>query len=210
MKCQILAKQEKSLEALKLKERLRPLGEMVRLEDDLKRKTENRKLFKIQNTDTYYIDLEGNVFSVKVHKLKIVFDEYGYKKVCCRELKTKKKHYTIHRAMANTFLIKNNPTDEVRHLDGDQLNNCLLNLEWGSRQDNIADKIKHGTFYRGGKTHKLNLSQVEEIRSRHQQGESLKSLSRFFKVTAHHIGNIVKYKKWNVTRAKERLLIMTR
>lgn len=195
MKCQNTAKQEESSEVSRLLKRLRRPEEMVRLEDDLKRKTENKRLFKIPNLDSYYVDLEGNVFSVKVHKLKSVYDEYGYKKVYCREPKTKKKHYTLHRIMASTFLVKNNPTYEVRHLNGDREDFSLLNLEWGSRQENIADKIKHRTFYRGGQKKKLNFNQVEEIRSRHEKGESLKSLGRFFNVSSQHVASIVTFKK---------------
>ncbi len=195
MECQNTAKREEYSEVLRLKKRLKRPEEMVRLEDDLRKKTERKTLFKIPGLNDYYVDFDGCVFSVKVHKLKIAYDEYGYKKVYCREPKTKKKHYTVHRILASTFLVKNNSSDEVRHLDGNRENISLLNLEWGSRKDNIADKIRHQTFYRGGKRRKVNTSQVEEIRKKHGHGESLKSIGRFFNISAQHVASIVYFKK---------------
>lgn len=34
---------------------------------------------------------------------------------------------------------------EGRHLDGNPLNNAPSNLAWGTRTENVADAIKHGT-----------------------------------------------------------------
>lgn len=41
---------------------------------------------------------------------------------------------------------------ECRHLDGDHLNNNSSNLVWGTRKDNHADKIKHGTTNLGSRS----------------------------------------------------------
>jgi hypothetical protein len=32
---------------------------------------------------------------------------------------------------------------EIRHLDGDKMNNSLFNLEYGTIQENAADRIRH-------------------------------------------------------------------
>lgn len=56
---------------------------------------------------------------------------------------------------------------EARHLDGDCLNNKPNNLKWGSRQQNVNDKKRHGTIIVGelnGRS-KLTSEQVAEIRS---------------------------------------------
>jgi hypothetical protein len=47
------------------------------------------------------------------------------------------------------------PGAEVRHLDGDSLNNCADNLTWGTSGQNERDKVIHGT-HRFGKTHCIN------------------------------------------------------
>lgn len=42
---------------------------------------------------------------------------------------------------------------EVRHLDGDMLNNAPGNLEWGTKSENAQDSIRHGTNKNLLKTH---------------------------------------------------------
>jgi hypothetical protein len=42
---------------------------------------------------------------------------------------------------------------EVRHLDGDPLNNWLANLAYGTPSENSADKVRHGTHPWAAKTH---------------------------------------------------------
>ena len=51
----------------------------------------------------------------------------------------------IHRIVAQAFL-GDPPSEEhtdVRHLDGDHTNNCLYNLAWGTRSDNMRDVVRH-------------------------------------------------------------------
>lgn len=42
---------------------------------------------------------------------------------------------------------------EACHNDGDQLNNALANLRWGSPSDNALDRVKHGTHTKSSRTH---------------------------------------------------------
>lgn len=37
----------------------------------------------------------------------------------------------------------------ARHLDGDRMNNLPANLAWGTRSENFADGVRHGTMGRG-------------------------------------------------------------
>ena len=116
MICQKNQKQRESLEVLKPKKNLFHLEGTVSLEEDLLKKTNNQKLFKIPGLNDFYITEDGEVFSVKVHKLKVVDDCYGYRKVYTRQ--GKMKHHTIHRLLARTFLKPIKGKDVVRHLDG--------------------------------------------------------------------------------------------
>ena len=43
--------------------------------------------------------------------------------------------------------------EEIRHLDGDHLNNTLSNLVYGSRAENAHDRVRHGTHAMVVKTH---------------------------------------------------------
>lgn len=45
--------------------------------------------------------------------------------------------------------------EECRHKNRDRLDARLLNLKYGTRKDNIADSIRHGTFGRLKKNRRL-------------------------------------------------------
>jgi hypothetical protein len=55
---------------------------------------------------------------------------------------------------------------ECRHLDGDPANNALTNLAWGTRAENMHDKIRHGTERHGEEkaNARLTAAQVHAIR----------------------------------------------
>lgn len=62
---------------------------------------------------------------------------------------------------------------ECRHMDNCRTNNRLENIRWGTRAENMADKVRHGTSNRGMRcgTSKLTDEQVIEIWTRyHSQG----------------------------------------
>lgn len=47
------------------------------------------------------------------------------------------RHKYVHRLVAAAFYDCDDETLEVNHIDGDKMNNCLPNIEWSTRQDNI-------------------------------------------------------------------------
>ena len=51
--------------------------------------------------------------------------------------------HAIHRIVLMTFVGKPKPGEECRHLDGDRMNNRLSNLQWGSRSENMQDRVRH-------------------------------------------------------------------
>ncbi len=53
------------------------------------------------------------------------------------------------------------------HDDGNKLNNTLGNLKWGTRLENMRDKVRHGTVPTGENHFKAKITneQVELIRS---------------------------------------------
>jgi len=42
---------------------------------------------------------------------------------------------------------------EARHLNGDRLDNRAANLAWGTKSENMNDKVAHGTHHEANKTH---------------------------------------------------------
>jgi hypothetical protein len=45
--------------------------------------------------------------------------------------------FYLHRVIAMTFIPNPQNLDEVNHIDGNPYNNCLANLEWITREDNM-------------------------------------------------------------------------
>ena len=50
----------------------------------------------------------------------------------------RRKKELVHRLVALTFLDNDNNLPEVNHIDGIRDNNCLSNLEWVTRTENMA------------------------------------------------------------------------
>ena len=48
----------------------------------------------------------------------------------------------VHRLVAEAFILNPRDFTEVNHKDGDKTNNCVDNLEWCSRQQNVLHSYK--------------------------------------------------------------------
>lgn len=68
----------------------------------------------------------------------------GYKTVVLSK-NCRTKRFRVHRLLLTVFDREQLPGEECRHLDGNRQNNNLVNLKWGTRKENHADAIKHGT-----------------------------------------------------------------
>lgn len=76
--------------------------------------------------------------------------------VAYRYIDIRDRTYSVHRLVAIAFHGPPPPDHEVRHLDGDSLNNCAGNLRWGTKSENMRDRRHHGTDHNVNKTHCRN------------------------------------------------------
>ena len=60
---------------------------------------------------------------------------------------------TVHSLVAEAFIGPRPEGMDVCHNDGDPTNNHVENLRYGTRSDNILDKVRHGTHNNAAKTH---------------------------------------------------------
>lgn len=106
---------------------------------------------------------------------------------------------TVHILVAISFLGPVPEGQEVLHGDGDQKNNKLTNLRYGTRRDNMQDMILHGRG-RNGEKHpmaKLTADIVVEIRKRVGGGETQRAVAAALGIGYKHVNEVVKRRTWN-------------
>lgn len=64
----------------------------------------------------------------------------------------KQRTWLVHRLVLSAFVGLPAEGDEGLHRDGDQTNNTLANLAWGTHSDNQFDQVAHGTHAHASKT----------------------------------------------------------
>jgi len=100
---------------------------------------------------------------------------------------------SVHRLVAKAFLGDRQDGMQIRHLDGNKLNNRVDNLCYGTAQENAQDRVRHGTSCKGIKNpkNKLTEQQVMSIRNLHGTVKAKHAASIF------GLSNSTIYRIWN-------------
>jgi hypothetical protein len=108
------------------------------------------------------------------------------------------RHMLVHRLVLEAFVGPCPVGQECRHLDGNPANNNVENLAWGTRTENQADRVRHGTSSRGEQSvlAKLTEDDVREIRRLLGQGLTQTKISSLFGVSRVTISKIKLGKLW--------------
>jgi hypothetical protein len=101
---------------------------------------------------------DGSVLKLADHK--------GYRRITLSK-NSNAKRYSVHRLVLEAFVGPCPDEMECRHIDGNRSNNHLENLAWGTRSENQADRVRHGTHGKGqcNKNAKLTPEAVIAIRA---------------------------------------------
>ena len=97
-----------------------------------------KEFFKeIDGYPNYEISNLGRVRNIKVGRVLRQFEtKYGYVQVSlCKD--RKQKSFLVHRLVATAFIPNFENKREINHIDGDKTNNCVSNLEWSTRSENV-------------------------------------------------------------------------
>lgn len=113
--------------------------------------------------DHYFAGDDGFIYSERsgtMKRMKGCFcSKKNYLHLNLRFKDGKRKCYLVHIAVCSAFHgEKPDPKSQVRHLDGNSLNNRPDNLAWASAKQNHSDKIVHGTDDNGLKNSRAKLS----------------------------------------------------
>lgn len=125
--------------------------------------------------------------------LKIRVDKHGYCTVTLYSEGTPKL-CKIHRLVAQVFIHNSTPETrtQIDHIDGNKINNTVLNLKWVTSQENANNPItfvnrtlqgrERNTFCR---RHVINLSTGKNF-------NSIREAARFYKLSAKSLGQNIK------------------
>lgn len=94
---------------------------------------------RIKNFEDYAITTEGKVISYKFKQprvLKTWYQKSGYENIKLSD-SNKTYHFLIHRLVAEAFIPNPNNYEEVDHINGNNQDNRVENLQWISHKDNI-------------------------------------------------------------------------
>ena len=153
----------------------------------------------------YEVQADGSVWSNRNwrgygrRQITPVLGAGGYLKVRLCRPDGSRVNRAVHRLVAEAFLGSRPDGEQIRHLNGNQKDNRVENLTWGTAQENASDRGRHGTTARGVRNgfSKLTEEAVRRIRNRVNAGESYRSVATDFGVNPATIGGIVRRERWS-------------
>jgi hypothetical protein len=101
----------------------------------------------------------------------------------------------VHRLVLEAFAGPCRVGMEARHLDGNSRNNHLLNLKWGTIEENTDDRGKHGNFTNGERNGQAKLTNSDVIAIR-QSKLSNKDLAAQYGVRPSSISRVRRKLRW--------------
>lgn len=111
---------------------------------------ENKVYYKpIDGYENYMIGRNSVIYNITTgRKLKQSFDSGGYYVCCLVSNNGMRKQISIHRLLAITYILNDNPTrTQVDHIDRCRTNNNLNNLRWVTHQENMMNKVYKHIYY---------------------------------------------------------------
>lgn len=127
---------------------------------------------------------KGKVLKLFISDKRYVFIGLPCNSVC----KTKR----VHRLVAEAFLLNPQNKGDVNHKDGDPSNNCVDNLEWCTRKENMVHAYQTG-LANVDRFRKLTESNVKEIR---KSSLTQRKLAEIYNISQTNIGLIKNNKTW--------------
>lgn len=104
----------------------------------------------------------------------------------------------VHRLVLESFIGPCPKKMECCHNDGNRTNNCLTNLRWDTRANNVKDRFRHGTIARGNQHGQAKLSEedIVQIFKLRTRGYTLLRIAKTYGVDQTNISMILRRKAW--------------
>lgn len=133
----------------------------------------------VKGYEKYVVSNLGKVKQNEI-EVKTYQDKRGYVRVSLNNGKA--NTCLVHRLVAEAFIPNPENKPEVNHIDGNKQNNCISNLEWVTRGENVRHSIETGL--------KIKITD-EVILQRKISGEKFKRFCRSKGLTQKDVSNIL-------------------
>jgi hypothetical protein len=152
---------------------------------------EQRDIVSVDFLPDTFISRDGRLWrNGKEKKFTVAVNGY---EVVSFSFNNKTKTFTKHRLLLHAFVSPCPEKCEALHINGNKLDNRLENLRWGTRKENVADAIKHGTATIGIKNGRAKLTpkMIKTIRQSELINDSIDKLSSQFQVSVITIRRVL-------------------
>ena len=158
---------------------------------------------RVRSVDRVVTCSDGRVRKYKGRVLKSLLNDRGYERITLSN-GGKCIIKRVHRLVLETFKPHVNMSDlQVNHIDGDKLNNHLINLEWVTARDNILHAYDMGLIINigeGSPNAKLSNADVLEILQRLDNGELQRVIGLDYGVSGDYISQINTGRRWRLVK----------
>ena len=120
--------------------------------------------------------------------LSTTIDKGGYERV---GLGRNAKGKLVHHLVARAHLPHKEAGQEIRHLNGDSLDNRACNLAWGTHAENERDKVAHGTHHEAAKAQCVRGHSFDEQNTLIERGQRVCRECRRLRVECPECGTTV-------------------
>lgn len=153
----------------------------------------------------YEVSDQGNVRSARRRKgsrggpLKPALTGGSSPRLCVILYKNgKRRTRLVHHLVLEAFTGPRPPGQEACHGPGGALDNRHVNLYWGTREQNQADRVRDGTSNRGEQQWQARLTAeiVIECRRRYEAGETQAVLAKEFGITGPAMSDAITGRRW--------------
>lgn len=108
-------------------------------------------LGRVRSVDRTSHYKDGRTYLYRGRVLKLRKGRDGHLRInLCKDGKLKTKF--VHRMVLEAFVGPCPEGMECLHIDGNPANNCVDNLSWGTRGENMLDRVRHGSHHNANKT----------------------------------------------------------
>lgn len=106
----------------------------------------------LRSVDREFTRSNGTPFSLKGKLLNHWLNPVDGHPMCVLSRKGERRYFYVHTLVALAFFGEKEEGQEVRHLNDNPTDNRVENLEYGTRSDNLYDRVRNGIHFQANKT----------------------------------------------------------